>query len=33
MAGMKRVSDDDIARLISEDSEAEGEFSDESEHE
>jgi hypothetical protein len=33
MAGMKRVSDDDIARLISEDSEVEGEFSDESEHE
>jgi hypothetical protein len=30
MAGMKHVSDDDIAKLISEDSEVEGEFSDES---
>jgi hypothetical protein len=33
MAGMKGVSDDDIARWIFEDSEVEGEFSDESEHE
>jgi hypothetical protein len=33
MAGMKRISDDDIARLIFEDSEGEGEFSDESEYE
>jgi hypothetical protein len=33
MAGMKRVSDDNIARLIFEDSEVEGEFSDKSEHE
>jgi len=33
MAGMKGVSDDDIARWIYEDSEVEGEFSDESEHE
>jgi hypothetical protein len=33
MAVMKRVSDDDIARWIFEDSEVEGEFSDESEHE
>jgi len=33
MAGMKGVSDDDIARWIFEDSEGEGEFSDESEHE
>jgi hypothetical protein len=33
MAGLKRVSDDDIARLIFEDSEGEGEFGDESEHE
>jgi hypothetical protein len=32
MAGMKRVSDD-IARWIFENSEVEGEFSDESEHE
>jgi hypothetical protein len=32
MAGMKRVSDD-IARWIVEDSEVEGEFSDENEHE
>jgi hypothetical protein len=29
---MKRVSDDDIARWIFEDSEVEGEFSDQSEH-
>jgi hypothetical protein len=29
MAGMKGVSDDDIARWIFEDSEVEGEFSDE----
>jgi hypothetical protein len=33
MAGMKGVSDDDIARWIFEDSEVEGEFSDESGHE
>ena len=33
MAGLKGVSDDDIARWIFEDSEVEGEFSDESEHE
>jgi hypothetical protein len=33
MAGMKGVSDDDIARWIFEDSEVEGEFSDETEHE
>jgi hypothetical protein len=33
MAGMKGISDDDIARWIFEDSEVEGEFSDESEHE
>jgi len=33
MAEMKGVSDDDIARWIFEDSEVEGEFSDESEHE
>jgi len=33
MAGMKGVNDDDIARWIFEDSEVEGEFSDESEHE
>jgi len=33
MAGMKGVSDNDIARWIFEDSEVEGEFSDESEHE
>jgi len=33
MAAMKVVSDDDIARWILEDSEVEGEFSDESEHE
>jgi hypothetical protein len=33
MAGMKHVSDDDIARWIFEDSEVEGEFGDESEHE
>jgi len=33
MAGMKGVSDDDIARWIFRDSEVEGEFSDESEHE
>jgi hypothetical protein len=33
MAGMKGVSGDDIARWIFEDSEVEGEFSDESEHE
>jgi hypothetical protein len=33
MAGMKHVSDNDISRLIFEDSEVEGEFSDESEHE
>jgi hypothetical protein len=33
MAGIKRVSDDDIARWIFEDSEVEGEFSDESDHE
>jgi hypothetical protein len=33
MEGMKGVSDDDIARWIFEDSQVEGEFSDESEHE
>jgi hypothetical protein len=33
MAGMKRVCHDDTARWIFEDSEVEGEFSDESEHE
>ena len=33
MAGMKGVSDNDIARWIFEDSEVEGEFSDESERE
>jgi hypothetical protein len=33
MAGIKGVSDDNIARWIFEDSEVEGEFSDESEHE
>ena len=33
MAGMKGVSDNDTARWIFEDSEVEGEFSDESEHE
>ena len=33
MAGMKGVSDDDTARSIFEDSEVEGEFSDETEHE
>jgi hypothetical protein len=33
MAGRKRVSDDDIAKWIFEDSEVEGGFSDESEHE
>jgi hypothetical protein len=33
MVGMKGVSDDDIARWIFEDSEVEGEFNDESEHE
>jgi len=33
MARMKVVSDDDIARWIFEDSEVEGEFSDESGHE
>jgi hypothetical protein len=33
MARMKGVSDDDIARWIFEDSEGDGEFSDESEHE
>ena len=33
MAGMKGVSDNDNARWIFEDSEVEGEFSDESEHE
>jgi len=33
MAGTKGVSDNDIARWIFEDSEVEGEFSDESEHE
>jgi hypothetical protein len=33
MAGMKGVSDDDIASWIFEDSEVEGQFSDESKHE
>ena len=33
MAGLRRVSDGDIARWIFEDSDVEGEFSDESEHE
>jgi len=33
MVATKGVSDDDIARWIFEDSEVEGEFSDESEHE
>jgi len=33
MAGLKGVNDNDIARWIFEDSEFEGEFNDESEHE